>query len=296
MKVWPGQPYPLGAVYDGSGTNFSLFSGIASRVELCLFDDEDKETCVDLPEATGFCWHGYLPSVKPGQRYGYRVHGPWDPANGHRCNPAKLLLDPYAKAIEGEVRWDEAVFPYRFQDGPEVCSDSNSAAGMPRCVVHQPQFDWSGDRRLQLPWHETVIYEAHVKGLTATHPDIAPELRGTYAGLMVTTIIAHGTAVSKVQRTTPTCCTCEPVNSATFWQLFFSHKACPCCWEETRSAARRVATTMRTAKTMQFPGLTGKTSIKTFFLFVRGLFAIAKRIRCFTAVAGFKAGPFTVVR
>jgi glycogen operon protein len=183
MKVWPGHPYPLGAVYDGSGTNFSLFSEIAERVELCLFDGEGRETHIDLPEVTGYCWHGYLPMVEPGQRYGFRVHGPWKPEDGHRCNPAKLLIDPYAKAIEGQVRWDEAVFPYRFNDGPEARSESDSAPFMPRCVVHQPHFDWSGDRRLQLPWHETIIYETHVKGLTARHPEVPVELRGTYAAL-----------------------------------------------------------------------------------------------------------------
>jgi len=183
MKVWPGTLQPLGAVYDGSGTNFSIFSQIAERVELCLFDEDGNETRLDLPEVTGYCWHGYLPNVEPGQRYGFRVHGPWDPDNGHRCNPAKLLLDPYAKAIEGQVQWDEAVFPYSFKDGPEVKNDRDSAPFMPRSVVHQPHFDWTGDRPLQLPWHETVIYETHVKGLTATHPDIPPELRGTYAGL-----------------------------------------------------------------------------------------------------------------
>ncbi len=189
MKVWPGFSYPLGAVYDGSGTNFSLFSEIAERVELCLFDEEGNETHIDLPEVTGYCWHGYLPTVEPGQRYGYRVHGPWDPANGHRCNPAKLLLDPYAKAVDGQVQWDEAVFPYRFDDGPDARSDSDSAPFMPRGVVHQPHFDWSKDRRLQLPWHETIIYEAHVKGLTAADPNVPPELRGTYAGLAQPTVI-----------------------------------------------------------------------------------------------------------
>ena len=191
MKVWPGQPYPLGAVYDGSGTNFSLFSEIAECVELCLFDEEGNETRIDLPEVTGYRWHGYLPTVEPGQRYGFRVHGPWDPANGHRGNPAKLLLDPYTKAIDGQVRWDEALFPYRFNDGPDARSDSDSAPFMPGCVVHQPHFDWSGDRRLQLPWHETIIYETHVKGLTATHPDIPPELRGTYAGLAQPAVIEY---------------------------------------------------------------------------------------------------------
>src|SRR5437763_14353167 len=110
LRVWPGNPYPLGATYDGAGTNFSLFSEVATRVELCLFDDKAAQTCVDLPETTGFIWHGYLPNVGPGQRYGYRVHGPWEPSAGHRCNPAKLLLDPYSKAIDGQVQWDDAVF------------------------------------------------------------------------------------------------------------------------------------------------------------------------------------------
>ncbi|MCF8050576.1 MAG: glycogen debranching protein GlgX [Desulfobacterales bacterium] len=191
MKVWPGQPYPLGAVFDGAGTNFSLFSEIAERVELCLFNDEGQETCIDLPEVTGYCWHGYLPSIEPGQRYGYRVHGPWDPANGHRCNPAKLLLDPYAKAMDGQVQWNEAVFPYLFNEGSQARSDSDSAPFMPKCVVHQPHFDWSGDRRLQLPWHETIIYETHVKGLTALHPEVPAELRGTYAGLAQPAVIEY---------------------------------------------------------------------------------------------------------
>ncbi|MFZ1201297.1 MAG: glycogen debranching protein GlgX [Desulfobacterales bacterium] len=191
MKVWPGQPYPLGAVYDGSGTNFSLFSEIAEHVGLCLFDDDGHETCIDLPEVTGYCWHGYLPTVEPGQLYGFRVHGPWDPASGHRGNPAKLLLDPYAKAIHGPLQWNEAIFPYNFSDGPEVGSDSDSGPFMPRGVVHQPHFDWTGDRRLHLHWHDTIIYEAHVKGLTAAHPDVLPELQGTYAGLAQPAIIEY---------------------------------------------------------------------------------------------------------
>ncbi|MCJ8500548.1 glycogen debranching protein GlgX [Desulfatitalea alkaliphila] len=189
MKIFPGTPYPLGAVYDGYGTNFSLFSEIAEQVELCLLDEDGGETCLAMPEVTGYCWHAYLPTVGPGQRYGYRVHGPWDPANGHRCNPAKLLIDPYTKALEGQVRWDEAVFPYRFAEGPDVRNDTDNAPFMPRCVVHQPHFDWNGDRRLQIPWHETIIYETHVKGFTARHPDIPAEIRGTYAGL------AHHVAV-----------------------------------------------------------------------------------------------------
>lgn len=191
MKVWPGQPYPLGSFYDGSGTNFSLFSEIAERVQLCLFDEEGKQTCVDLPEVIGYCWHGYLPEVGPGQRYGFRVHGPWDPDNGHRCNPAKLLLDPYAKAIEGQVGWDEAVFPYRFDDGPDTLNDNDSAPFVPHSVVYQPFFDWSGDRSLQVPWHETVIYETHIKGFSINHPEIPSEIRGTYAGLAHPSAIEH---------------------------------------------------------------------------------------------------------
>ena len=181
----------MGAVFDGSGTNFSLFSEIAERVQLCLFDKEGDEMRIDLPEVTGYCWHGYLPSIEPGQRYGYRVQGPWDPSKGHRCNPAKLLLDPYAKAMDGQLQWNEAVFPYLFNDGSEARSDSDSAPFMPKCVVHQPHFDWSGDRRLQLPWHETIIYETHVKGLTALHPEVPAELRGTYAGLAQPVIIEY---------------------------------------------------------------------------------------------------------
>ncbi|MCF8038422.1 MAG: glycogen debranching protein GlgX [Desulfohalobiaceae bacterium] len=191
MKVWPGQPYPLGAVYDGSGTNFSLFSEVAEKVELCLFDEDNEESRIDLPEVTGYCWHAYLPEIEPRQRYGFRVHGPWDPAKGYRCNPAKLLLDPYAKAVEGSIQWDEAVFPYQFNQGPETMSDTDSASFMPRCVVHQPYFDWSGDRRLQLPWHETVIYETHVKGLTINHPEVPPEHQGTYSGLAHPAVVEY---------------------------------------------------------------------------------------------------------
>src|SRR4051794_29426798 len=116
MEVWPGAPFPLGATYDGAGTNFSLFSEVAERVELCLFADDDEETCVELREVTAYCWHAYLPGVGPGERYGFRVHGPWDPEQGLRCNPAKLLVDPYAKALDGELDWDPAVFPYRMDD------------------------------------------------------------------------------------------------------------------------------------------------------------------------------------
>jgi isoamylase len=182
-KVWPGNNYPLGAFYDGAGTNFSIFSEIADHVELCLFDEGGTETKFDLPEVTSFCWHGYLPNVGPGQRYGFRVHGPWKPEEGHRCNPAKLLLDPYARAIEGQARWNEAVFSYSFANPDGPSNDIDSAAFMPKCVVTTPYFDWGNDRHPHTQWHETIIYEVHVKGFSINHPDVPAELRGTYAGL-----------------------------------------------------------------------------------------------------------------
>jgi isoamylase len=182
-KVWPGNNYPLGAFYDGAGTNFSIFSEIANRVELCLFDEGGTETKYDLPEVTSFCWHGYLPNVGPGQRYGFRVHGPWKPEEGHRCNPAKLLLDPYARAIEGQARWNEALFSYSFDNPDGPSNDIDSAPFMPKCVVTTPYFDWGNDRHPRTQWHETIIYEVHVKGFSINHTDIPDELRGTYAGL-----------------------------------------------------------------------------------------------------------------
>ncbi len=191
MKLLAGYPYPLGATFDGVGTNFSLFSEIAERVQLCLFDEGNKETRLDLEEVTGYCWHGYLPTVGPGQRYAYRVHGPWEPESGLRCNPSKLLLDPYAKAFSGQIKWDEAVFPYQFDTDSEERSDSDNSPFILRCVVHQPYFDWEGDRLLRIPWHESLIYETHVKGLTMNHPDVPAELRGTYAGLSHPAIIKY---------------------------------------------------------------------------------------------------------
>jgi isoamylase len=182
MQVWPGQPYPLGATYDGAGTNFSLFSEVAAKVELCLFDEAGAETRVAMPEVTAYCWHCYLPGVGPGQRYGYRVHGPYAPAEGHRCNPAKLLLDPYAKAVEGHVDWAEAVFPYRFGH-PDSMNKVDSGPYMPKAVVTNPFFDWANDRPPASPYHEAVIYEMHVRGFTLRHPGIPDELRGTYAGV-----------------------------------------------------------------------------------------------------------------
>ncbi|MBP2473217.1 glycogen operon protein [Crossiella equi] len=182
MRPWPGHAYPLGASYDGAGTNFALFSEVAERVELCLFDEHGEETRVRLPEVDGFVWHGYLPGVGPGQRYGYRVHGPHEPEHGHRCNPNKLLLDPYAKAVDGPLEWDESLFGYHFDDH-EARNDLDSAAHLPKAVVINPFFDWNSDRPPRTPYHQTVIYEAHVRGLTIQHPDIPQELRGTYAGL-----------------------------------------------------------------------------------------------------------------
>src|SRR3954468_19036253 len=190
METWPGQPYPLGATFDGSGTNFALFSEVAERVELCLFDDDGKETRVELNEVDAFVWHCYLPQVQPGQRYGYRVHGPWDPSQGLRCNPNKLLLDPYAKATHGEIDWDQSLFGYQF-DAPDKRNDDDSAGHMMLGVVVNPYFDWEGDRQLGYPYNESVIYEAHVKGLTRLHPDVPEELRGTYAGLAHPSIVEH---------------------------------------------------------------------------------------------------------
>jgi isoamylase len=191
IDVWPGHPYPLGATYDGAGTNFSIFSEVAEQVELCLFDADGTETRLTLPEVTGFVWHGYLPTIGPGQRYGFRVHGPYEPADGLRCNPHKLLIDPYAKAIVGELDWDEAVFDYHFDDPDGPMNARDSADHVPRSVVTSPFFDWGEDRHPRRPWHETVIYETHVKGLTMAHPDVPEALRGTYAGLAHPAVVDH---------------------------------------------------------------------------------------------------------
>lgn len=192
MKIWPGEPFPLGATFDGSGVNFSIFSEVADHVEVCLFDDDDNETRVRLPEVTAFIHHGYIPGIQPGQRYGFRVGGPWSPPDGLRCNSDKLLLDPYAKAVDGSVQWDEAMFPYRFSDGPDgPPATKDNAAFSPKSVVISPWFDWSDDRHPRIPWHRTVVYETHVKGLTMTHPSVPDELRGTYLGLCSTPIIDH---------------------------------------------------------------------------------------------------------
>ena len=191
MEAWPGTPYPLGASYAGTGTNFSIFSEVATRVELCLFDDEGNEAKQDLPERTALCWHGYVPNIYPGQRYGFRVHGPYEPRKGLRCNPAKLLLDPYAKAIEGQVEWDSAVFPYRLGREDLAADRRDSAPFVPKSVVTNPWFDWNGDHPPRTPMHDTVIYEVHVKGFTCRHSDVPAELRGTYAGLATRPAIEH---------------------------------------------------------------------------------------------------------
>jgi isoamylase len=194
VRVWPGTAYPLGATWDGAGTNFALFSEVAEQVELCLLDGDDPgqlaETRITLTEVDGFVWHGYLPGVGPGQRYGYRVHGPYEPRRGHRCNPAKLLLDPYGKAVEGEVRWNEALFSYRFTD-PAAMNTADSGPFMPKNVVINPFFDWAADRAPHTPYHETVIYEAHVRGLTLRHPEVPAQQRGSYAGLAHPAVIEH---------------------------------------------------------------------------------------------------------
>ena len=191
----PGRPFPQGATWDGRGTNFSLFSEHAEKVELCLFDDGGRERRIDVRDRTAFQWHVYLPDIGPGQRYGYRVHGPYDPAQGLRFNPAKLLIDPYAKAIDGTVAWDAAnALPYApsgAEDADLTIDETDDAAAIPRSVVVDPAFDWEGDRRLDRRWSTTVIYETHVKGFTMLHPDIPDELRGTYAGLASEPAIAH---------------------------------------------------------------------------------------------------------
>ncbi|MGO4247419.1 glycogen debranching protein GlgX [Paenarthrobacter sp. RAF54_2] len=190
MEVWPGSAYPLGATFDGTGTNFALFSEKAEKVELCLFDDDGGEVRVDVSEVDGYVWHCYLPQVQPGQKYGYRVHGPYNPDAGQRFNPNKLLLDPYAKAIHRQIDWDPALFSYNMGD-PDSRNDADSAPHMMLGVVINPFFDWDGDKLLKIPYHKSVIYEAHVKGLTQLHPEVPEEQRGTYAGVAHPAVISH---------------------------------------------------------------------------------------------------------
>jgi glycogen operon protein len=190
--VSPGEPFPLGATFDGLGTNFGLFSQAAEAVELCLFDN-GSETRYQLPEVDAYCWHGYLEGVEPGCRYGYRVHGPYQPEAGLRCNPAKLLLDPYAKAVDGEVIWGQPPYAYVLKADDLKIDTSDSAPSMPKAIVVDPAFDWGPDRPPRTLWADTVIYETHVKGLTWTHPDIPERQRGTYAAVAHPAMIEHFT-------------------------------------------------------------------------------------------------------
>jgi len=183
MKVLPGEPYPLGATYDGRGTNFSIFSEAAESVRLCLFCEKGEETQIQLPEVTGYCWHCYLTDIQPGQRYGYRILGQNDPDKGLRCNPAKLLLDPYAKAIDGDVQWTQAVFPYNFADPAGPVNTEDSAPYVPKSVVINPFYDWRNDRPPMVALHETIIYETHVRGFTINNKNIPEEIRGSFLGL-----------------------------------------------------------------------------------------------------------------
>jgi isoamylase len=188
-KKIPGKPYPLGATWDGEGVNFAIYTETAEKVEVCLFDSLDSKSqreCISLGEVTGHVWHIYLRGIGPGQLYGYRVHGPYKPEEGLRFNPAKLLIDPYAKAICGRVNWEAPVFGYQLgnKDAELSLDDRDDAWGMPKCVVIDPSFDWEGDHSPQIPWHDTLIYEVHVKGFTARHPGVPVEKRGTYAGLV----------------------------------------------------------------------------------------------------------------
>ena len=188
----PGTRFRSARRGTARGTNFALFSENAERVELCLFDDDDRETRIELTERTAYHWHGYLPGVDPGQRYGYRVHGSYDPNRGHRFNPAKLLIDPYAKAVEGPIRFDAArVLPYADVGDDLEPDPTDDAAAIPKSVVIDERFEWEGDRPLGTPWHETVIYEAHVRGFTKLHPGVREDLRGTYAGLAADDAVAH---------------------------------------------------------------------------------------------------------
>lgn len=185
--------YPLGASYDGAGVNFALFSQVAQKVELCLFDEEDRETRVEMTEQNSYVWHNYLPGIQPGQRYGYRVYGPYDPAKGLRCNPNKLLLDPYAKAIEGNIDGDESLYSYWFKSPEDVTSLNtlDSAPHTMKSAVVNPYFDWGNDQHPNISYHDSVIYEAHVRGMTNLNLDVPPDIRGTYAGLAYPSVIEY---------------------------------------------------------------------------------------------------------
>jgi isoamylase len=196
LRIWPGAPYPQGATWDGEGVNFSIFSENGEAVELCLFDrpDDEKESArFELGERTDLIWHCYLPDARPGQLYGYRVHGPYAPERGHRFNPHKMLIDPYGKAISGTIKWSDALYGYPIGGTEEdlAADDRDSAAGMPKCVVIDPAFTWGDDRPPKTPWNRTVIYEAHVRGLTILHPEVPDDIRGTFLALAHDPIIDH---------------------------------------------------------------------------------------------------------
>ena len=193
MQIRPGSMYPLGASYDGAGVNFALFSQVAQKVELCLFDEEDNETRIEMTEQNSYVWHNYLPGIQPGQRYGYRVYGPYDPMQGLRCNPNKLLLDPYAKAIEGNIDGDESLYSYWFKSPDDVTSMNtlDSAAHTMKAAVVNPYFDWGNDQHPNISYHDSVIYEAHVRGMTNLNTDVPPDIRGTYAGLAYPSVIEY---------------------------------------------------------------------------------------------------------
>ncbi|MDR7541332.1 MAG: alpha-amylase family glycosyl hydrolase, partial [Armatimonadota bacterium] len=196
MRVWRGRPYPLGATWDGLGTNFALYSEHAEAVELCLFarpEDPEPEHVVELHERTGPVWHAYLPGVRPGQLYGYRVYGPYEPEHGHRFNPRKLVLDPYAKAIGRRLRWHDSLYGYRVGDpqGDLAPDDRDSAPYAPLAAVVEDAFEWGDDRPPRVPWEETVIYETHVKGISRLHPEVPGELRGSYLALASEPILDH---------------------------------------------------------------------------------------------------------
>ena len=193
MQIRPGSMYPLGASYDGAGVNFALYSQVAQKVELCLFDEHDAETRIEMTEQNSYVWHNYIPGLQPGQRYGYRVYGPYDPVHGLRCNPNKLLLDPYAKAIEGNIDGDESLFSYWFKspDDTSAMNDLDSAAHTMKSAVINPYFDWGNDQHPYISYHDSVIYEAHVRGMTNLNMDVPPDIRGTYAGLAYPSVIEY---------------------------------------------------------------------------------------------------------
>jgi glycogen operon protein len=191
VTSWPGSAYPLGASYDGTGTNFAVFSEVAQLIELCLFDRQGVEKRIPMEDVDAFVHHVYLPGVTPGQRYGYRVHGPYDPARGQRCDPTKLLIDPYAKALDGKLDWGQALFSYPLRSDSGKPDDSDSAAHTLKSVVINPFFDWGADRAPRTPYHRTLIYEAHVRGFTKTHPGVPEDLRGTYAGIAHPAVVEH---------------------------------------------------------------------------------------------------------